>query len=154
MQERVLNDFIVFEALRKQKRIPNVNPYLDCVFTKKIRCGACGSAFRRKLLKDGTAVWVCRRRNNHADACPVGRISEKAIQSAFLQMFNKLRQYKDIIFAPIDDDHFRTTVNVAVSAHFLGWIASLGGMIRIVSPDSVVEQMKNMIEQLSEQYDI
>lgn len=61
---------------------------------------------------------------------------------------------KDIIFAPIDDDHFRTTVNVAVSDHFLGWIASLGGMIRIVSPDSVVEQMKNMIEQLSEQYDI
>ena len=61
---------------------------------------------------------------------------------------------KDIIFAPIDDDHFRTTVNVAVSDHFLGWIASLGGMIRIVSPDSVVEQMKSMIEHLTEQYDI
>lgn len=61
---------------------------------------------------------------------------------------------KDIIFAPIDDGHFRTTVAVAVSDHFLGWIASLGGGVRIVGPDSVVGQMKNMIKELSEQYDI
>ncbi len=61
---------------------------------------------------------------------------------------------KDIIIAPVDDGHFRTTVTVAVSDHFLGWIVSLGGGVKIVAPDSVVEQMKSMIEQLSDQYDI
>lgn len=61
---------------------------------------------------------------------------------------------KDIIFAPVDEDHFRTTVKVAVSTHFLGWIVSLGGGIRIVGPDNVVEQMKNMIKELNTQYEI
>lgn len=61
---------------------------------------------------------------------------------------------KDIIIAPVDDNHFRTTVTVAVSTHFLGWIISLGGGIRIIGPDNVVEQMKTMINQLSEQYEI
>ena len=61
---------------------------------------------------------------------------------------------KDIIIVPVDEEHFQTIVTVAVSTHFLGWIVSLGGDIRIVGPDSVVEQMKNMIRQLNKQYDI
>lgn len=60
---------------------------------------------------------------------------------------------KDIIIVPVDEDHFQTVVTVAVSSHFLGWVASLGGGIRIVGPDSVVEQMKDMLAKLSEQYD-
>ena len=61
---------------------------------------------------------------------------------------------KDIIIVPVDDNHFRTTVTVAASTHFLGWIISLGGGIKIVEPDNVVEQMKNMIRQLGDQYEI
>ena len=41
-----------------------------------------------------------------------------------------------------------------MSTHFLGWIVSLGGGIRIVGPDNVVEQMKNMIKELNTQYEI
>ena len=51
---------------------------------------------------------------------------------------------KDIIIVPVDEDHFKTTVTVAVSTHFLGWVVSLGGGIRIIGPDSVVAQMKDM----------
>ena len=61
---------------------------------------------------------------------------------------------KDIIIVPIDKYHFQTVVTVAVSTHFLGWIISLGGDVKIVGPDSVVEQMKDMIKQLNRQYDI
>ena len=61
---------------------------------------------------------------------------------------------KDIIIAPVDENHFRTTVKVAVSKHFLGWIMSLGDGIRIAGPERVVGQMRDMIKQLSEQYDI
>ena len=59
---------------------------------------------------------------------------------------------KDIIIAPVDDGHFRTTVTVAVSRQFLGWIMSLDGDVRIVAPAGVVDTMKEAIRQLQEQY--
>ena len=60
---------------------------------------------------------------------------------------------KDIIIIPVDEDHFQTVVTVAVSTHFLGWIISLGGAVRIVGPDAVTEQMKDLLEMVSEQYE-
>lgn len=66
--------------------------------------------------------------------------------------YNKVSQNRDIIIVPVDEDHFRTTVSVAVSSHFLGWIMSLDGDIKVVGPGSVVEQMRSMIKRLSEQY--
>ena len=59
---------------------------------------------------------------------------------------------KDIIIAPVDGEHFRTTVTVAVSSHFLGWIMSLDGDVRIVAPDSVVKLMRETIDHLADQY--
>ena len=61
---------------------------------------------------------------------------------------------KDIIIVPKDDEHFQTVVTVAVSNHFLGWIMSLGGDVRIAAPAGVAEQMQNMIKQLSQQYGV
>ena len=61
---------------------------------------------------------------------------------------------KDIVFAPVDDAHFRTVVNVIVSRHFFGWLMSLGGDIRVVGPDNVVDQMRAAIRNISEQYNI
>lgn len=60
---------------------------------------------------------------------------------------------KDIIIAPCDEEHFRTTVTVAVSRHFFGWIMSLDGDIKIVAPKPVVEQMREMIAELAERYE-
>ena len=59
---------------------------------------------------------------------------------------------KDIIVAPVDDGHFRTTVTVAVSKQFFGWIMAIDGDVRIVAPDSVVKQMRAEIERLAEKY--
>ena len=59
---------------------------------------------------------------------------------------------KDIFLIPKDRDHFRTTVTVAVSRQFLGWIFALGSGIRIVSPESVVEQMREEARRLADQY--
>jgi predicted DNA-binding transcriptional regulator YafY len=59
---------------------------------------------------------------------------------------------KDIIIIPIDDTHFRTTVTVAISPQFFGWIMALGDGIKIVAPDSVVEQIRGEIERLREHY--
>ena len=59
---------------------------------------------------------------------------------------------KDLFIAPVDQEHFRTVVNVAVSRQFLGWVIALGDGIRITSPESVVETMRKEIERLAAQY--
>ncbi len=59
---------------------------------------------------------------------------------------------KDIFIVPAGADHFRTVVNVAVSRQFFGWIMALGDGIRIISPDNVVEQMREEIRRLAGQY--
>ena len=61
---------------------------------------------------------------------------------------------KDIFIVPVDENHFQTVVNVAVSNQFLGWIMALGDGIKIIAPDSVVKKMKAEIKRLSEQYDV
>lgn len=59
---------------------------------------------------------------------------------------------KDIIIRPVDEKHFRTIVNVAVSNQFLGWIMALGDGMKIVAPETAVERMKQEIRLLSEMY--
>ena len=59
---------------------------------------------------------------------------------------------KDIIIAPFSDTHFRTTVTVAVSNQFFGWIMGLDGDIKIIAPDYVVEQLIETIESQANRY--
>ena len=59
---------------------------------------------------------------------------------------------KDIMLFPIDNDHFKTTVTIAISKQFLSWIISLGSGIKIVSPDEVVNLMKDEIQRLYNDY--
>ena len=75
--------------------------------------------------------------------------AENAMANVLIDRFGK-----DIIIAPVDDDYFRTTVTVAVSRHFFGWLMSLDGYVRIVAPANVVEEMKETIEEIAEQYDM
>lgn len=73
--------------------------------------------------------------------------AENRLVSVFIDRFGK-----DIIIAPVDEDHFRTTVTVAVSKQFFGWIMAIDGDVKIVAPDSVVKQMKAEIDRLAEKY--
>ena len=59
---------------------------------------------------------------------------------------------KDIIISPVDGTRFRTTVTVAVSRQFLGWIIALGGGVKIVGPDEVTDQMRAEAARLVLQY--
>ena len=75
--------------------------------------------------------------------------AENRLVSVIIDRFGK-----DIIIVPVDDEHFRTTVTVAVSKQFFGWIMAIDGDVRIVAPDSVVRQMQETIKELSQQYGI
>ena len=59
---------------------------------------------------------------------------------------------KNLMMIPEDGDHFTVIVDVHVSNQFLGWIFSLGKDVKIISPDEVVEQMKQEIDRLVCQY--
>lgn len=59
---------------------------------------------------------------------------------------------KDVWTSTVDQDHFRVTVSVAVSPQFYAWVFGLGNLVQIVSPETVVQGMKDMIKEVSQQY--
>ncbi len=73
--------------------------------------------------------------------------AENRLVSVFIDRFGK-----DIIIAPIDENHFRTTVTVAVSKQFFGWIMAIDGDVKVVAPDNVVRQIRAEINRLAEKY--
>lgn len=59
---------------------------------------------------------------------------------------------KDVSMVKVDDDHFEVRVDVAVSHQFLGWIIALGDNVEILGPESVVNQMKEIGQNLVKRY--
>ena len=59
---------------------------------------------------------------------------------------------KEVSLIPVDKEHFRVKVQVAVSQQFLGWVLALGDSVRIVAPEPVVSQMKEHLQKVSEMY--
>ena len=53
---------------------------------------------------------------------------------------------KDTIITPKDERWFEVTVDVTVSPVFLGWIFQFGGKAKIISPDSLIDNMRELIE--------
>lgn len=51
----------------------------------------------------------------------------------------------------VDSGHFEISVKVSVSKLFLGWVMALPG-VKIISPDEVVEQMREEIRRLTNLY--
>lgn len=58
----------------------------------------------------------------------------------------------DVSIYSVNEATFRVRADVAVSPQFLGWIASLGGKLRVISPERVVKKMKELADTLSQQY--
>lgn len=58
---------------------------------------------------------------------------------------------KDVPIFKVDEDHFDITVRVSVSKLFLGWVMAIPG-VKILSPESTVEAMRDEIRRLQEIY--
>ena len=79
----------------------------------------------------------------------------KNVEMVFLnRMLNTVidRFGKDVLAYPVDKNHFKITVPVAISQQFFGWVFGLGKYVRIVGPDDVVEKMKKALSDISERY--
>ena len=52
---------------------------------------------------------------------------------------------KDCMLIPDGPEHFVLTTDISVSPMFLGWLAGFGSRVKILSPDSVVQEMKDLL---------
>ena len=59
---------------------------------------------------------------------------------------------KGVSLRPDGEEHFVVRVRVAVSEQFFGWITGLGRDAELLSPESVVEEYKELLSDLTEKY--
>lgn len=59
----------------------------------------------------------------------------------------------DAMLIPYDEGHFTVTVNAAVNVQFYGWLAGLGGGVRILEPRSAADGMREHLRQVLALYD-
>lgn len=90
------------QALIKLRRPKSADtPREQYVLTRKIECGSCGTLFMRRVTQKGLVMWVCRKHDMSKSACPVGRIPESEIFTAFTRMLRKLKANYSIILSPV-----------------------------------------------------
>ena len=70
------------------------------LFTGKLICDYCGSAFKRQTRPNKTC-WACQKHLHSAKLCPVRAIPEEWIQNAFCNMMNKLTFSKKFLMLPL-----------------------------------------------------
>ena len=59
---------------------------------------------------------------------------------------------KDVSLIPSDGENFRVVTEVAISPQFFGWLCGFGNGVRIISPESVVAQMREHVSAIKELY--
>lgn len=50
------------------------------------------------------------------------------------------------------DEHYQSTLKVAISPQFFAWIMSFGSKVKIISPDFVIEEQKKLLEEILNNY--
>ena len=96
-------DRVTFQQAQKLKTRRGrraVSEHMTYPLTQKIQCGLCGAVFARRITQTGKIQWVCRRHDDNASNCLLGRIPETEIYAAFVRMYNKLRVNETILLKP------------------------------------------------------
>ena len=68
--------------------------------SRKLICGICGGVFTRKVSNTGHIAWSCRRHLRRSADCPMGRISQHDIYTAFIRLYQKLKRHEDSVLKP------------------------------------------------------
>lgn len=68
--------------------------------SKMIYCAECGTMFRKKS-SETNVFWVCRTRDHSSLECPTPQIAEKAVEKAFVNIYNRLVNNIEIILIPM-----------------------------------------------------
>lgn len=73
------------------------------------------------------------------DLCTAKLLCDNEVMRSVIDRFGE-----NVWTETVDEQHFRATVEVAPSPPFFGWVFTFGGKIRIISPLTVLEEMRDM----------
>ena len=73
------------------------------------------------------------------DLCTVKLLCDNEVMRSVIDRFGE-----NVWTETVDEQHFRAAVEVAPSPPFFSWIFTFGGKIRIISPLTVLEEMRDM----------
>ena len=59
----------------------------------------------------------------------------------------------DVKLRKIDDNYYSFTAEVQVSPIFFGWCCAFGERLKVVSPDNVIEKIKEHVKTISNLYE-
>lgn len=59
---------------------------------------------------------------------------------------------KEIMIGKIDEDSFSVWIKVAVSSTFFAWLSQFGSKVKVLSPDTVIDQYKSHLSEILNQY--
>ena len=82
------------------------------------------------------------------DAVPVKMRFHKELTNVVIDRFGR-----DTMLIPDGEDYFNFTVKVAVSPMFLSWVIGFGSMAKILYPQSVIDQCKQLCQKAMSQYE-
>ena len=71
--------------------------------------------------------------------CTVELLCDNEVMRSVIDRFGE-----NVRTETVDEQHFRATVEVAPSPPFFSWVFTFGGKIRIISPLTVLEEMRDM----------
>lgn len=88
------------QALKERRLRKKQIEKQDYPLRGKIICGSCGTLFMRRVTQNGRVSWVCRKHDEKASDCSMGRIPEPELYAAFVRMYNKLKLNEGIVLKP------------------------------------------------------
>lgn len=59
---------------------------------------------------------------------------------------------KDVMLVPVDAEHFRVRLVIAVSRQFFGWVTGIGKEMQIAGPESVKAEYKKYLQDILQNY--
>lgn len=59
---------------------------------------------------------------------------------------------KEIMIGKLDEDSFFIWIKVAVSSTFFAWLSQFGSKVKVLSPDTVIDQYKSHLSEILKQY--
>lgn len=86
-------DFNAVQMLVKERAEREIAPNTKRLLTQMLVCEECGWSYKYRL-QNGIEYWVCSRKGNAGYECSGPNIPQKSIYDAFVQMYNKLRQFE------------------------------------------------------------
>jgi site-specific DNA recombinase len=109
----------IFEAVQELLRQRSIthspkNKVQQFPLSKVVKCGLCDSTFYRKS-NDRLTKWICYQHLKSKELCPIKAIPQEEFYQAFLKVYNKLLDNKDMVLKMMLDQLLELQVKTTLT---------------------------------------